>query len=113
MIPATPRNSAAARNGKWHGYTSNGIARCRTDNDEQTVCNPTNVFGAGRVIVHPSPEPFIREDSMNQNKELTSILAQTAKNKRGRLHRREDYRDFIEYSALNISVQTELVDQER
>ena len=84
MIPATPRNSAAARNGKWHGYTSNGIARCRTDNDEQTVCNPTNVFGAGRVIVHPSPEPFIREESMNHNKEFTSLLAQTAEITRGR-----------------------------
>lgn len=50
---------------------------------------------------------------MNHNKEFTSLLAQTAEITRGRIHRREVYRDFIDYCALNISVQTDHVHQER
>ena len=37
---------------------------------------------------------------MNHNKEFTSLLAQTAEITRGRIHRREVYRDF--YRLLRI-----------
>lgn len=50
---------------------------------------------------------------MNHNKEFTRLLAQTAEITRGRIHRREVYRDFIDYCASSISVRTDPVHQGR
>lgn len=50
---------------------------------------------------------------MSHNEELTRLLIQTSEITRGRIHRREVFRDFIAYCALRISIQTDPVHQGR
>lgn len=63
--------------------------------------------------MRPSPYSFNLEVLMKHNKGFTELILKIAEVTRGRISRREVFRDFVAYCALRISILTDPVHTER